>query len=347
MKEPNQFHRHNHYVPCVYLKQFAGSDGRVATFQLLVDHERVPLWRRHSPRSIGRLAHLYTRFAAGRETDEIERWLDHDFESPAKEALRRATSDEPLRPADWECLARFVAAQDVRTPARLIQRLGHWKTTVPRMLEGVMDEAVHKLREAKEQGVPLAHRELPSGEMIPVRVTSRIQPGQEMGQLRAEMIVGRGLWFSGMRHLLTHTVKHLERHKWTILRPPEDLSWFTSDDPVIRLNYYGGDRYDFNGGWGNKGTEIVLPLGPQHLLCAQVGRQPPRRGTTLGRPQAQMIRRFIAEHAFRTVYAAEANLDVVSIRPRRVDADQVRDEAEQWRRWHAEQSEAERQFAGT
>lgn len=83
-----------------------------------------------------------------------------------------------------------------------------------------------------------------------------------MGQLKAEMIVGRGLWFSGMRHLLTHTVKHLERHKWTILRPPEDLSWFTSDDPVIRLNYYDAGRYDFNGGWGNKGTEIILPLAP-------------------------------------------------------------------------------------
>ncbi len=193
------------------------------------------------------------------------------------------------------------------------------------MLEDVMGKAVHKLREAKEQGFLLRIANFHSGEMIPIRVTSRIQPGQEMGQLKAEIIVGRDLWFSGMRHLLTHTVKHLEKQKWTILRPPEDLSWFTSDDPVIRLNYYDAGRYDFNGGWGNKGTEIILPLGPEHLLCAQVGKQPPRRGTTLGRPQAQMIRRFIAEHAFRRVYATEANLDVVGIRPRRVDADQVRD----------------------
>jgi hypothetical protein len=39
----------------------------------------------------------------------------------------------------------------------------------------------------------------------------------------------------------------------------------------IPLNYYARGRYDFKGGWGNKGTEILLPLSPHHLLYTRVG----------------------------------------------------------------------------
>ena len=340
-----EFHRANHYVPRVYLKQFAGTDGRIATYQLLVAHENVALWKRHSTRSIAYQAHLYTRIAAGRETDEIERWLGRDFEAPAEEALRKATSDEPLRPDEWECLARFVAAQDVRTPARLLQNLDRWKTTIPKMLDDTMQEAVHKLEAAKREGIPLATRDLPADEYIPIRVRTEVQSGQRTGTLKADMIAGRGLWFSSMRHLLTRTLKQLEGHKWTVLRPSEGLTWFTSDDPVIRLNYYDEAKYDFKGGWGNKGTEILLPLGPRHLLCAQVGKQPPRRGTLLSRPGTEMIRRFIAEHAYRTIFAAEADSEVARLRARVVNARQLRDESDQWREWHLAQSEAERRFA--
>lgn len=345
MESRGEFHRDNHYVPCVYLNQFAGADGRIASYKLLVAHERVPMWKRRSPKGIAYQAHLYTRIASGRETDEIERWLDRDFEAPAKEILRKATSDEALRPDEWECLARFVAAQDVRTPARLLENLDRWKTTIPKMFDNTVQEAVHKLEEAKREGIPLARRDLPTDGYIPIRVTTEIQPGQHSGALKAEMIAGRGVWFSSMRHLLTRTLKHLDRQRWTILRPPEGLTWFTSDDPVIRLNYYGEGKYDFKGGWGYKGTEILLPLGPRHLLYAQVGKQPPRRGTVLSSPEAEMIRRFIAEHAYRTIFASEADLEVARLRARVVNAHQLHDEAEQWRLWHMAQSESERGFA--
>ena len=68
------------------------------------------------------------------------------------------------------------------------------------------------------------------------------------------MIVGRDLWLFGSVRLLTQTAKVLLEQKWSILRPPEGLEWFTSDDPVVRLNYYAENRYDFKGGW-----EIPVP----------------------------------------------------------------------------------------
>ena len=136
------------------------------------------------------------------------------------------------------------------------------------------------------------------------------------------------------------------QQRWTILKPHEGLAWFTSDDPVIRLNYYEPGKYDFKGGWGNPKTEILLPLDPQHLLYAMVGERPPQRGTTISIAQTQAIRRFIAEHAHRVIIASAQDGEVPVLRPRIVDAALVRNEKEQWRQWHDRQSAAETEARG-
>ena len=43
--------------------------------------------------------------------------------------------------------------------------------------------------------------------------------------------------------------------------------------PVLRLNYYKPGQYDFRGGWGNPGSEVLMPLSPRHLLYVQVGKK--------------------------------------------------------------------------
>ena len=59
----------------------------------------------------------------GAERDEIENWFKHEFETPADEPIRKVIEDRALSASDWRALIRFVAAQDVRTPARLIQSM--------------------------------------------------------------------------------------------------------------------------------------------------------------------------------------------------------------------------------
>jgi len=152
------------------------------------------------------------------------------------------------------------------------------------------------------------------------------------------------MWFFRMRHTLTHTLRHLERHKWTILRAHEGTPWFTSDDPVIRLNYSSESNYNFRGGWGSEGTEIMLPLSPQHLLYTQIGKQPPRRGSVVTREVGASIRHVIASRAHRTVFAAEPDAELPNLRPRVVNAAQLRSENEQWQRWHDEQGAGEREY---
>jgi hypothetical protein len=104
------FRRDNHYVPCTHLRGFAGGDNRVSTYRLLVPHREVPLWKRKSLHGIGYQSYLDTRISAGGETDEIERWLEHDFETVAAVPLRKAISGERLTPGDWNHIIRFVAA---------------------------------------------------------------------------------------------------------------------------------------------------------------------------------------------------------------------------------------------
>ena len=100
----------NHYVSCGYLKRWASSGGRIWTYRILVSHPHVPLWKECFPKEVAYHPHLYTRVMAGQATDEIERWLDSEFETPAEEALQKATSDARLTPDDWKRLIHFLAA---------------------------------------------------------------------------------------------------------------------------------------------------------------------------------------------------------------------------------------------
>ncbi|MEA2692214.1 MAG: hypothetical protein QOJ16_1601 [Acidobacteriota bacterium] len=339
------FHRNNHYVPRLYLKHWATTQRRIQTYRTLVSDPRVPLWRDHSIEGVAFHAHLYTQTIAGKETDDIERWLDSEFEAPAEEALHKAISDKRLTPTDWRRIVRFLAAQDVRTPARLVEALHRWETELPALLDRTLKDAVRLHEKAKASGKTLVQPpSAPNRDSFPLRVTTEIEPGEEMGKLKAEIVAGRALWLHRMPELLTKTANVLHQHRWTILAPPRGLSWFTSDDPVIRLNYYKENNYDFKGGWNNKGTEILLPLGPCHLLFTKVGERPVTRGGEVPLPLAKLIRRFIAEHATRMIFATEPDVEMSELRPRLVDAVRFQDEAEQLRRWHEEQSAAERKL---
>ncbi len=147
-----------------------------------------------------------------------------------------------------------------------------------------------------------------------------------------------------MRHLLTSTLNRLSDHRWTILSAEDDLLWFTTDDPVVRLNFRSPSDYDFKGGWAVPKTNIFLPLSPKHLLFTQVGEKTYQRGEVLPRHMAIMLRRMIAEHAHRYIFSPCKDPAVPHYRPRVVDAEAIKNEQEEWRRWHEEQSVAEREL---
>lgn len=336
------FHRDNHYVSVFYLKNWSSSQGRLWVYRVLISSDQVPLWKEIAIKGIAYHSNLYTRIVGGQETDEFEQWLDKEFESPAAEPIRKVVSGIKLESRDWRRLARFVAAQDVRTPARLIENLQRWDQTLPGILSNCLEGLPQTLEKAiKEGGAPSRKVQVEGSEYIPLRVTTETLEGQVEVIVKAETLVGRGLWLFSMKHVLIELAKILEQHRWTILTPPGGMSWITSDDPVIRLNFYRQGHYDFKGGWGSKGTEILFPLSPQHLLYTQIGQRPTLTGF-IQRDQAEMIRKFIAEHAHRMIFASERDPEIQKLRPRIVNPEQVTNEKEQWRSWHEKQTLAER-----
>lgn len=338
------FHRDNHYVPCVYLKGFASSPGKVQTYRILVADSRVPLWKESSIRGVGYHSHLYTRLVKGADSDEIENWLNREFETPAEEALAKATTDARLLPGDWRTLVRFLAAQDVRTPARFAESLPFWHKVLPQALDDSLAAAVAKLKAAKESGQPIRPTEAPNSEYIPVGIRRELMLDQQQVNLQAEVVVGRGLWLFQIKHMLTQTVDVLLNQKWSIVSPPDGIHWFTSDDPVIKVNSQSNGQYDFKGQWGTPGTEIMLPLSARHLLCTRVGQRPPQRGSILSREQSEKIRRLIAEHAHRFIFANVIDPEMPKLRPRTIDLTMLRNEDQQWRKWQDEQTAAEQKI---
>jgi hypothetical protein len=338
--------RDNHYVPHSYLKRWADDHGNVWSYRILVPHAKSSLWKAHSPKSLGFHQHLYTQMAATGESDKIERWFDSTFESPAGRALQNAVNDQRLSSDEWVRLIRFLAAQDARTPARLLGRMKDWQENMQSLINKITSDAVHKLEEAKRNGIPIAFEGPAAGdELFPVHTMVEIQAGEESGLLRVEALVGRSLWLWSLKHVLTKTLDVLHQHRWTILRSPPGIEWLTSDNPVVRLNYHDAQRYDFGGGWNSPGTNIFMPLSPSHLLFTQIGsRQRLPRGTTVSLDFAMQIQRFTVEHAHRYVFGRSADVNAALWRPRTVNREAFHAEAEQWKSWNAVQSEAEREI---
>jgi Protein of unknown function (DUF4238) len=340
-------HRDNHYVPRSYLKRWTSDGHRVWAYRVLVPHENVQGWRKTSIRGIAYHEHLYTRVAASGESDELERWLDAEFEAPAEDAIARAVANKSLSRHDWRLLVRFFAAQDVRTPARLLENMKRWASWLPDLIQRTATESVAKLEAMSPSERAALADKAASRDDLPFRVTTEQRPGESGGWLKGETIAGRGLWLWSMRHLLSgEPLEALCRHRWTILAPPDGLTWFTSDDPVLKVNFKSLQDYNFGGGWGSVGTDLFLPLSPQHMLYTQIGRPVPPRGAKLDLEKATIVRRLIAEHAHRYIFASDPEPLVSDLRPRTVDAGELKREQTEWASWHTDQTDAEGELMG-
>ena len=73
----------NHFVPKLYLENFASASNEVYENRTLVSHPRERVWSRFHAAGTGYERDLYTRIVRGEEADDIEQWLNQEFETPA------------------------------------------------------------------------------------------------------------------------------------------------------------------------------------------------------------------------------------------------------------------------
>lgn len=338
-----QLAKRHHYIPQAYLRNWSHDGQNIWTYSLLVPHEQFPEWRDRPIRSEAVHEHLYSTSRDEVASDTFERWINKVVEVPAAEPLRKVAADQPLSQKELHALVRYAAALDVRTPTHYVAQKERWAEWVPPILQDTLERLPTELsKQANRPPAGAAKRKTtvdPMSFPLPFRLEK--QPANVNGQvsIKVEVTAGREMWLHSMHRLLTETYQALLQHDWSIIRPHPQTQWFTSDHPVVKLNYYGDGSYDFQGGWGRKNSEFLLPLTPHHLLATRVGTRLPRDGQA-NAEITQKLQQFIAERASRAIYAQEQLRRVKWFRRRRVDANAFKDEQEAWNRWHDLQSDA-------
>jgi len=315
-------------------------------YRTLVSHNNVAGWKERSIKGIGYQKHLYTQLLSGDYSDKIERLFSEQYEDPAEKSILKAVSNGRLDSEDWRLLVNYLAVHDVRTPLRLIEHLRRAENQLPVIMNEVLGSLEDKLRR-KQISVPESGS---AGNGIrgifPLAVSIDKNSNKEYATVKVETTPGRSTWAFSIKHLLSNASSILHKNKWTIMRPARGMYWPTSDNPVIKLNYYSSGNYDFKGGWYNPGTELLFPLGPEHMMYSQVNKRPPMRGTRFSHSDTKLIRKIITENAHRYIFCNQIDEEVEGFRPRVVSREQFLAESNQWKQWHQIQTQIECQYFG-
>lgn len=238
------------------MRRFSPTVGKmVYAYRTLVPRHDMRLWDYCSTKSIAVRRDLYTSVAEGKESDRFEKWLRDEVETPAQAVLDKIARQTPLTASDRKRLARYIASLDARSPVFYHQHTEMMSAHI----EGVLNDTMKGALAAVERGerlpnVPTDERPSPS-----IAVTlDRGDPGGDSASLNVNVIVGREMWLESVKHVVDKVSVALESHDWRVVRPHDGWTWYTSDYPLLRLNYYGDSgKYDFGGGFGSKGTEIM------------------------------------------------------------------------------------------
>jgi len=317
MQPSGNLTRDNHYVQQALTRRWSDDGNNVYAYRTLVSHPSVNEWQVKSIKGLGEQRDLYTVFQGGRESDEFEHWIQKQFEDAGIAATEKVISGTRLTPADWHAALRYVAAQDLRTPLTFIEAVQRWgQELAPAHLTKFLKEAVEEILVLRVEGALPAPSPLSDAYAgsIKVKIDRPKDPVVGLAAVQLSVKIGRRLWIQNMRQLLIDNAAVICEQRWSIVEPYGDEEWPLTDQPVVRLNYYKPGNYDFGGGWGNKNSEIIMPISPRHLLYVKLGSKLPNRFAA-SLDITRHLQRFLVERAYRHVFASNLLPWVKEVRP--------------------------------
>ncbi|MDU5337240.1 DUF4238 domain-containing protein [Enterococcus sp.] len=319
----------NHYVPKTYLKQWAKGT-KIYEYALLVSHERVPKWKEASISRTSSVNSLYIYYDKGEMNDEMEDYFSEEFEMKYTSFINKVNTYLPFDENDNEYVAKLIASQYLRTLSGFHRIQKFIVESFPSTIEEIITDME---KENHETEIFTVKNESKQNSLIPLNLDF-YDISQEKAALKVETYAGKSLWIFAMKHMLSSTYKVLNEISWCVYDAPTNFSWVTTDDPVIFLNYYGNEGYDFNGGWGRKNTNIIFPLSPKKLLFAQIGQVPKASYKTATYSFANTIQKYIVEHAFSKIYSEDKNNRITKIRKRTADKKKFNEFYDSVKRFH-------------
>jgi hypothetical protein len=260
------------------------------------------MWLKQSIRSVVRQADLYTTLQGDQETDDFEKRITRLYEEPGQEAIEKLLASQRMISLDWRKIAMFVALQQMRTPLYFLEMVKRLNQQIPDILADVVRDYEKRRADEPVPDVSAQPSQNYFGDALRVSVTPTAKPEGETA-ITAEISSARAAWLSTISGMLVRLENVICQHRWRAIEPAGDAEWPLTDHPVLTLNYYRPDLYDFGGGWGRKRSEFILPVSPRLAVCTQVGStvRGPRVMTT---EQTQGIHRFMAERALRWINRA-------------------------------------------
>lgn len=304
-----EFHKRHHFVPQFYLKNWSKDGKCIWMHRLIVSNNKVPEWEFKSIKNIAYYKDLYTGNIENNISDEIEKWFDKEIENPCKKIFDDIRVGRKIGKEKYLSITKFMIAQHIRTPKFFKKGIPRWEETIMDTIKDInlKDKSLESTSYIDEEYIRFK-------KYVPIRVKTEESDKRKVAY-KIETSIGKGNWLYAIDYIYNCIVPKLPQYKWSILQAPSGFQWPTSDNPVILLNYYGNGRYDFKGGWGNKGTEIIMPVTPSHILMTHVGESMPSY-QNINVYTAKVLRKFIIENADHTIYAKAKIKNIYKLRNR-------------------------------
>lgn len=319
--------RNNHYNSQMYLKAWECEKNKTMVYDLLVSDERVPLWSKKSIENLCSIDSLFVRLKEQHETDDLEKWFDRRFETPAKLSLEKAIKQGRVNWWEMHKLVDFMACHIVRSPIFIEKILVKGKNEIKEIFEkeckDLQNISKYEIKKKINNTIDT------NSSMFPFKM-ERVKEMEENDLWRIETIIGKQFYLWIMKWLLENTTEELHKHNWTILTVHPHVKIPTSDNSVICLNYYSDKKYDFGGGWGRKNGNIIFPISPERILYTQIGAIY-NKNTNLDYQTSLLFKRIIIEHAHRKIISSYEDNEVTFIRKRHVDREMFNYEKNIWK----------------
>ena len=315
----------------------------VYEYKLIVSQQDIPYWHLRPLKTIATQMNLYVRMEDGDEHDDIEHWLDKNFENPAAPVLDKICEGKTLSTSEWCTLIDYAISQYVRTPAfyQYIMEIG--KKKVPEVLE----EVTGSLANLSEEDI-MNHKprtELGSNLMPLSFKNTGIHPDDKHTILEIGTVIGKSTWLNAMEYFLSpnsEVNRFFHSLKWSIVYASDFLKWPTSDNPftITKCNKSRGFEVIHNGGVGHKKVTVFFPISPELLLIGTRNRKY-KRCFTADKKLADIIRRCLIDNAFMYVYSNHKDEYVTNYRSRIVNKKMYKRIEAEYNDWYDKYKEIE------